>query len=377
MNARIAIAERLHALPDAGVFAVTGGGGSLLADLLTVPGASNTVLEARVPYAERALAEFVGAKPEQACSVETACDLAMAAFQRALALDDRNVDRRFGFGCTASLATTSPKRGDHRAHVALQTVATTRVWSVKFAKGARTREQEERALADVCLNALAAAYAIDVRVDAALTSAEPIIEVRADAPAPWGDLLLGRVRTVPIHGAEPPRVLFPGAFHPLHDGHRAMAQHAQRIADAPVAYEICVANVDKPRLNYLALRARLDQFDATTPVWITNTPTFVEKARAFPGAMFVVGADTISRIADPKYYGGDPARRDAAVSELAALGCRFLVFGRKVGARFIGVDDIALPDALRALCTAVAASDFRADVSSTEIRARASAARKE
>jgi nicotinic acid mononucleotide adenylyltransferase len=375
MNPRITIVERLHALPDAGVFAVTGGGAMLLADLLTVPGASNTVLEARVPYAERALAEFVGAKPEQACSVETACDLAMAAFQRALVLDARAVEQRFGFGCTASLATTTPKRGEHRAHVALQTLAETRAWSVTFAKGARSREHEERVLADLCLDAIAAAFAIDVSVDATLSPGEPVIEARAVGPSAWGELLLGRVRTVPIHAADAPRALFPGAFHPLHDGHRRMAQYAERTLGAPVAYEICIANVDKPRLNYLALRERLDQFDVATPVWITNTPTFVEKARAFPGVVFVVGADTISRIAEPKYYGDDPARRDAAVGELAALGCRFLVFGRAVDERFSGLDDVALPKALRALCTAVSESDFRADVSSTEIRARAATRR--
>ena len=45
---------------------VTGGGTLLLADLLTVPGASATVLDARIPYANAALAEFIGAVPEQA-----------------------------------------------------------------------------------------------------------------------------------------------------------------------------------------------------------------------------------------------------------------------------------------------------------------------
>ena len=63
MNARTELVQRLHALPDCGVFAVTGGGAVLLADLLTVPGASATVLEARVPYAGGALAEFIGAAP--------------------------------------------------------------------------------------------------------------------------------------------------------------------------------------------------------------------------------------------------------------------------------------------------------------------------
>ena len=41
--------ERLHADPRKGVFVVTGGGSLLLSDLMTVPGASATVLEATVP----------------------------------------------------------------------------------------------------------------------------------------------------------------------------------------------------------------------------------------------------------------------------------------------------------------------------------------
>ena len=165
-----------------------------------------------------------------------------------------------------------------------------------------------------------------------------------------------------------PKVLLPGAFNPLHDGHLAMAQFAARHYGAPVAFEICANNVDKPRLNYLALRNRVAQFDASTPVWVTNTATFIEKARRFPGVKFVVGVDTASRIGDAKYYGNDPARLAAAVGELAALGCGFLVFGRTVGGKFTGLDDITLPAALRAICTAVPAAEFRNDVSSTALR---------
>ncbi|HEY6598024.1 MAG TPA: hypothetical protein VIZ30_01870, partial [Pseudomonadales bacterium] len=71
MSERVALVERLHTSPHSGVIAVTGGGALLLADLLTVPGASATVLEANVPYAGAALVNFIGAAPEQACSVET------------------------------------------------------------------------------------------------------------------------------------------------------------------------------------------------------------------------------------------------------------------------------------------------------------------
>jgi len=39
-----------------------------------------------------------------------------------------------------------------------------------------------------------------------------------------------------------------------------------------------------------------------------------------------------------------------------------------VNGRFTGLADIALSDALRALCTAVPEAEFRHDVSSTELR---------
>ena len=125
---RAALITQLHALPHSGVLAVTGGGVLLLADLLTVPGASATVLDARIPYAAGALAEFIGATPEQACSAHTACDIAMASWQRALTLATGDPEYRFGLGCTASLATAAIKRGEHRAHVALQTLTQTRTW---------------------------------------------------------------------------------------------------------------------------------------------------------------------------------------------------------------------------------------------------------
>ena len=51
---------KIHDAPQQGVFYVTGGGSLFLSDLLTVPGASNTVLEAQIPYAFEALADVVG-----------------------------------------------------------------------------------------------------------------------------------------------------------------------------------------------------------------------------------------------------------------------------------------------------------------------------
>jgi hypothetical protein len=368
VSERVAFVERLHTSPRSGVIAVTGGGALLLSDLLTVPGASATVLEANVPYAGAALANFIGAAPEQACSVETACDIAMAGWIRALALDSAAPQHRFGLGCTASLATTARKRGDHRVHIALQTLAETRTWSLTLAKGTRDRLTEERLVADIALTALAESFGIDTQLRPALRDGESIGTELAPAPPQWGDILLGRERAVPVNESTTPSVLFPGAFNPLHDGHLEMARYATNLFGTPVAFEICANNVDKPPLSYIALRRRIAQFESTTPVWITNTATFIEKARQFPGVRFVVGIDTLKRIADAKYYGGDPARLAAGVGEIADLGCRFLVFGRKAGNRFVTIDDVVLPAALRSLCTAVPEAEFRADISSTRMR---------
>ena len=70
-------ARILHSADWQGVFYVTGGGSLLISELLTTPGASASVLEARVPYAAAALADLLGRAPDQACSDSTARAMAI------------------------------------------------------------------------------------------------------------------------------------------------------------------------------------------------------------------------------------------------------------------------------------------------------------
>jgi nicotinic acid mononucleotide adenylyltransferase len=169
-----------------------------------------------------------------------------------------------------------------------------------------------------------------------------------------------------------PKAVFPGAFNPLHDGHRRMAEIAARRLNEPVQFEISVHNVDKLPLDYTEMELRAAQFDRSRlPLWFTRAPTFEEKSAIFPGATFIVGADTLVRIGQACYYHNDPAAADAAIAEIAERGCRFLVFGRLVHGKFQTLDDLALPASLRKLCDEVPAEEFRADVSSTELRRQA------
>ncbi|MBI3246764.1 MAG: CinA family protein [Deltaproteobacteria bacterium] len=152
---------QIHTSPMMAVIVVTGGGAQAIADLLAVPGASKTVLEALVPYSDKALAEFLGESPTQAVSIETATAMAQAAYRRALRLRDDPAAPVIGLACTATLATNRPKKGEHRAHIGLCSHTQTRVSSLMLAKGTRNRQEEERIVSKVLLHVLAEACGID------------------------------------------------------------------------------------------------------------------------------------------------------------------------------------------------------------------------
>lgn len=184
------------------------------------------------------------------------------------------------------------------------------------------------------------------------------------APDTWRELILGH-RTTLATAPHDGRLLLPGAFNPVHHGHARMLALAEARTGRAGAYELSIANVDKPLLDYAEIAQRLAQFQQ--PVWLTRLPTFVEKARAFPETVFAVGADTIERIAAPRYYGGVTGR-DAALAELRDLGVGFCVFGRLLEGRFQVLDDLPLPGLLRSLCMGVSEAEFNEPVSSTTLR---------
>ena len=375
-NDRQRLVERIHESGRQLVLSVTGGGSGAIPALLAVPGASASVLEATVPYAAAALERWLGGSVDQFCSERTARAMAMAAFERARQLSDIEPLSMRGIGATASLATTRPKLGPHRVHVAWQAAEATVALSCELVKGLRSRGDEEEIAAALVLAAAAEACGVDVDLAALVDPAIAANVQRREqrAPAVWTEMLLGRRNSVAIYGsgsaadvASAPAILFPGAFNPLHEGHEQMAKLAAEKVGAPVTFELSITNVDKPPLDFLEIADRLEELVAK-PVLMTRAATFAEKATLAPGCVFVVGIDTLARIGDVRYYRGDEAPRDAAIETIGKHGCRFLVFGRTIDGRFENMADVELPSALRQLCDDVPESEFRADVSSTELR---------
>ncbi len=204
------------------------------------------------------------------------------------------------------------------------------------------------------------------------------------------------LRTDLLFPPAPRLLLLPGSFNPLHEGHERMlsaaagklssALAARRGAQAGAAcavlpaFEMSVHNVDKASVvDQAALSARAAQFaragrGGPWPLVVTAAPRFADKARLFPGSVFLVGFDTAVRLVDAKYYGGDAAAARAALAEMVcARGCEFVVCGRLVaGQGYKTLEHMieSVPPDLRYAFHGLSEREYRVDLSSTQLRER-------
>ena len=387
------LVERIHASSRQAVVTLAGTGGQALAWLLGVPGASRTVLEALVPYGQQSMVELLGHEPDQYVSMDTARELARWAYQRGVKLNGRR-DHVIGVGCTASIATDRPKRGEHRCCVATHDSLGVNTYDVVLGKGTRSRAEEEEVASRLVLNALARACEIESELPLGLALSERLEVQQTLHPDPLERLLAPdkhrstdeedkRVAsgeapsTVTVHpdgrmSEDEPfsGALLPGSFSPLHEGHERLAKVAPELMmSGGVAFEISILNVDKPPLGLGEVRSRLAQFRGKWAVVLTRARTFVEKAALFPGCTFVIGWDTAVRLMHPRYYEGGENEMLEALTAMREAGCKVLVAGRVQDGVFHTLDDIDIPRGYGNMFSAVPEDRFRVDVSSTELRA--------
>eukprot|EP00945_MAST-04E_sp_MAST-4E-sp1_P003690 g3690.t1 len=196
--------------------------------------------------------------------------------------------------------------------------------------------------------------------------------------------------------------LFPGSFNPLHFGHRQLMNSAAGYLgeNHSLFFEIAALHPDKGYVDEQEIVRRLHQFYSTgdgnddgekaeaedTPcsVIVSRASLYSDKAKTFPSSTILIGADTMARILNPKYYEGNSMGSVVAMLEqIRSFDVAFLVAGRasqesgKEGVFLTGNDILEAcvgqaEDRKRisdlAVFQSMSEEDFRADVSSTELR---------
>ena len=364
MQDRTDLIRKIHESKYKITYVSSGGGTNAISSLLKVPGASNTILETYVPYSKKSMDLFLNNKPDHYCSLNTCLSMAANAYKKCMDIEPETKTKYLvGVAVTASLATTYKKIGDHKFYITIQTDSYTKTVSCILNKGARSREEEEELITEYVLSLIAETCSIknnypqhDENVEITLTNAERT----------WKKLLNNKINFVSSDKVTP-ELIFPGSFNPLHEGHLKMRELAEKKTGMRATFEICAKNADKPPLTFYEIKKTLDQFTENDSWVMTSAGRFSEKAEMFPNSVFIIGADTLVRVFDEKFYS---SKKDMInhIERFNDHNIHFLVFGRKVNKKFISLADIEVPEIIKHRCTGFDEASFRDDISSTELR---------
>lgn len=256
----------------------TGAGAGIQQKLWEVPGISKVLEGAEFPYSADVLFGLIGYYPEQYCSEDTAIDMALKSYW----LTYRPGQKTIGLGLSASVTSVVPHRGEHRVWVAradddgVRTVC--KVLEKRPGKlYGRSRDGYEcdKLGLDLLLGETPGDDATERAMDLILK--RPFFDV------------IGTRHTIA------PKAMLPGAFNPPHDGHFWMSNKFKAVPS------ITIDPPHKPKIGPIEIMQRFKML-CGLPLFVSKgDQLFTEKSARYPETGFVIGADTLERMLDPKW----------------------------------------------------------------------------
>lgn len=359
----------------------TGAGPALQEDVWGVPGISKFFIGGRMPYEMQDTDSILGFTPDlgprgkpEYVSLNTAVDLSMAAYMLAW----RPGKRAIGIGMTCSVASETEHRGDHRVMVAAFTenACYTICTVIPKGVGAEQRAADDRLAADIAL------YLLTVILGGSLREPLPGLGLKVESHM---DLAKQRILARPFFRADGTRgtlsdivpsetIFYPGAYNPPHKGHHGAAKASMKVHAGVCAqyrelvYTTTITHPIKDPLTpaeMLQRAAMMRNAGHRCNFLLTEGDgRYLDKARRFPGACFILGADALDRMLDPSWG----VETSALVKELDYLNAWFFVPGRLVDGTFLTCQDVLKKWNITNDGTIFIPVDYRMDLSSTEIR---------
>jgi nicotinic acid mononucleotide adenylyltransferase len=307
----------------------TGAGAGLQKLLWEVPGSSAYLSGCSFPYDQDEQAELLGFMPEHFCSEEAAVDLASAAYMKAYKFGGK---LPVGVGLAASVASEKIHRGDHRIHACVITNPFVRCAEVHLEKGVG----EEKRVKD---GDASDALGFHLMMDTIFDVTSPFVHPH-DATA----MAMDRFWQNPYFSATGKRgtsfegryAIMPGAFNPPHAGHFGAAQASMDEYNYPAVFETTAEPPHKGALTVQELLQRAKMLHGYDRIFTRKLPYYLDKARAYPGKPFILGADAMVRMMDPK-WGLDPIDM---FKEFINLNTKLFVASREIDGKLVTCEDI-------------------------------------
>ncbi len=365
------IIKNLHEADMEIVLAISGSGSKAVEKLLSVPGASKTVIEIIIPYSSNSLNEYLGVKPEKYVSSKTAELMALKAYERASLLKiNRSNNNILGVSVTAALPTYYKKKGEIKAYIAICHSMGLIIYDINFPNQFLTRAQYENLISYYVVQAINDFNNNSKDLDSKDINIynKEYLSVHESLNNNHIKSILIDVNNKTVNNFLKPKAIISGAFNPLHKGHIELYKFSKTLFGTDVFFEISLSNVDKHDLLEKELNLRVKQFKNKYPVLITNSSKFDMKSKIFKGTNFVIGIDTAIRLFDKKYYQNDEDLMHRSIMEIYNNGCKFYVAGRIHKGQFITLEDIKIDNYYKHIFFPINETQFREDIASSEIR---------